>query len=789
MAKKRKPKPEPPPKREPSPKRALPIRQIGIALACLAAVGAAYFFSTNTKSEGSPPGEYRGRGVGDVAFVSSDTCVECHPDQAAEWQASHHRLAMERPDETTVLADFDGSSFTHFEETLRFLTRDGEYFVSMERPGEETKEFAVRYTFGADPLQQYLIEGSGGRLQCLTAAWDVNQKRWFHLYPDQDISPDDALHWTGRYQVWNHMCASCHTTDLRKNYDVDSDAYQTTWSEISVQCQACHGPGEDHVEWARSLPEGATPDPSQYSLAVEFKGREPETEIQACAPCHSRRQTVTADGRQGGGYYDEFMVQTLSDGLYHADGQILEEVYVYGSFIQSKMYHEGVRCSDCHNPHSLELHRPGNAVCVRCHTTSAPAEFPEMKTGEYDTEKHHFHPADSDGAQCANCHAPERTYMVVDPRRDHSFRVPRPDLTIKLGTPNACNGCHKEKSPEWADQAVAKWYGPDRRREPHFGEAIAAGREHSPGAESKLIQLALDKDQPAIARATALELLQEYTIDGATAMIQSIQDDNPIIRTRAVGGLGRIPPQARLDSVAEALDDPVRSVRVEAARVLGSVPEEMFKPDQRRKFEAALAEYEASQRYASDVPAGHMNLARLEAERGREDRAETHYQRALELDPHFAAAALELARVYNQQTRNDEAEKLLREAIKRTPDEPEIYYSLGLLLAELQRLSEAEEYLGKAVELAPSQVRMRYNHALSLQRLGRRPQAERAFLEAHQIDRTNGDVINALAIFYMQERRLLDARRFAERLVALNPRDPGPQQLLMQIEQGLSVPR
>ena len=714
--------------------------------------------------------------------MSSSACAECHTLQFEQWRVSHHRQAMALAAPGTVLGDFDDAELTHFGERFRFSSRGGRFFVSATNSEGVSVEHEVLYTFGVDPLQQYLIEFPGGRLQCLTVAWDTVGARWFHLYPDRRIDADDALHWTGRYQVWNHMCATCHTTDLRKNYDFESDAYRTTWSELGVGCEACHGPGENHVQWARELRPGIMPDPGEYRLAFAFKGLQPETEVQTCAPCHSRRSPVTRDGRQGQSFYDDFMVQTLQEGLYHADGQILDEVYVYGSFLQSKMYRKGVRCSDCHNPHSLQLHSPGNGVCTRCHQTSPPVQFEGLNAADYDTPEHHYHPEGSAGAQCVSCHAPERTYMEVDPRRDHSFRVPRPDLSARIGVPNACSGCHTEETAEWAANAVGKWYGPDRREEAHFGEALAAGREGDAGSERKLVRLALDSEQPAIARATALEMLRGYGTDGAAATIASLQDPNPIVRGRAVGALAGQPLQARLDAVAPALEDPLRSVRVEAARVLASVPREAFSEERLARFDSALEEYEAAQELAADVPSANMNVARLRLEQGRPDLAEERYRTAIRQDPRFVAAPLELAQLYNEQGRNGDAEGILREALRLSPEEGQIHYSLGLLLAEMQRLPEAEVHLREAAERLPGLVRIRYNHALALQQLGRRSDAERQLILANEAEPGNSDVVNALAILYFQEQRLEEARAYALELVQLDPGAPGPRQLLQQIE-------
>ncbi|HEY3186987.1 MAG TPA: cytochrome c3 family protein, partial [Solirubrobacteraceae bacterium] len=369
--------------------------------------------------------------------------------------------------EASVRGDFDGTEFARDGVMSRFLRRDGKFVVQTDGADGKITDFPVAYTFGVAPLQQYLIEQPGGRLQGLTIAWDTERRRWFHLYPDEKTPPGDVLHWTGRYQGWNAMCASCHSTNLEKHYDARADRYATTWSEINVSCQSCHGPGERHAAAARPGGDGL----------VDVKPRE----IEVCAPCHARRAELRAAPVPGEPLYDDYLPALLTTDLYHADGQQLGEVYEYGSYRQSRMYQAGVRCTDCHDPHRLTLVADGNALCVRCHQGAPDTQrFPGLRAKSYDSPEHHFHAAGSPGALCVNCHMPARTYMVIDARRDHSIRIPRPDLTVKIGTPNACSGCHSDRTPAWATDAIARRYGPDRA--PHYGEALAAGRAGRPGA-------------------------------------------------------------------------------------------------------------------------------------------------------------------------------------------------------------------------------------------------------------------------------------------------------------------
>jgi predicted CXXCH cytochrome family protein len=715
------------------------------------------------------------------AFVGSAACAECHPEATARWAGSHHDLAMQSADETTVLGNFDDMQFTHRGVTSRFFRRDGGFFVNTVGRDGAHADFEVRYTFGVEPLQQYLVEFPGGRLQSLTIAWDTGERRWFHLYPDEPSPPGDALHWTGRYQTWNSMCAACHSTALKKGYDPTRDSFDTSWSDIDVGCEACHGAGSAHLEWARTRPEGAAAGPAESGLPVRFAGRDARNEVETCAPCHSRRHPLGTGPTPALPFLDHFVPATLREGLYHPDGQIQGEVYVYGSFLQSRMYRAGVRCSDCHDPHTLELRASGDALCVRCHQEQPDPRFPGLAAKAYAAPSHHQHPPESEGARCVACHMPATTYMVVDPRRDHGLRVPRPDLSVKLGTPNACTGCHADQPAEWAAQRVVEWFGPRQDEAPHFAEAIAAGRAGAPDADAALVAVTGDPKQPGIVRASALELLRGGDTGTAAALLSATGDRDPLVRATAVDRLDRLPPEARVEAAAPLLRDPIRAVRVAAARVLAGAPAPLLDAAQRHALDAALLEYEQVQGAQAELPSAHLNLGVLHMGRGRRQLAERAYRTALRLDPAFHPASANLAHLYNQMGRNDEAERVLREALAHAPEEGEIHYSLGLVLAEEGRFDEAEQALRRAAALLPGQARVGYNHALALQHLGRSREAETALGAALELDPESPDVVHALVVFHAQRGEWARALPYAERLVELAPQAPEARQLLERI--------
>ena len=733
---------------------------------------------------GSGPDRSDGDGAAGPTYVGRDRCIECHQQAADSWRGSDHDLAMAEAADDTVLGDFDDVTVEFHGVTSRFYRRDDAFFVHTAGPDGEMGDFEIAYTFGHDPLQQYLVPFPGGRLQCLSIAWDRIRGEWFHLYPDQEIPPDDWLYWTNNAQNWNGMCAECHSTNLVKNYDADSATFATTWSEIDVSCEACHGPGSAHVTWAE-LPPMARPLADGDGLVVKTGELTSRQQVELCAPCHSRR-TELGDYHHGQvELLDNLLPSLLEEGLYFADGQILDEVYVYGSFVQSKMYRNDVRCSDCHDVHSLKLRFDGNELCGQCH-----------RLDTYDSADHHFHKKIVDGepsagALCISCHMPQRPYMVIDWRADHSLRVPRPDLSVAIGTPNACGqtGCHADKSLDWQVAEYEKWYG--RARKPHYGTVIAAGRDGDPEARPALIRLVDDQLYPAIVRATALSLLGAYPPDddSAAAFERALSDDEPIIRRTAIDNFPPLPVEATVEVLVPQLFDPVRAVRTAASSRIAGAPDQLLEPYQKERLEQVLDEYIADMRASLDFAFAGHNLGNLYSRLGDTERAIKFYRDALEVDDLFLPAKMNLAVLLNGEGRNDEAEALLRQVLDSYPEHAEAAYSLGLLLAEMDRLDEAVVYLARAGELRPDRARVQYNLGLALQAVGRKADAEQALLRAVELAPDNLDYMFALADHYARSGDLRSALMIAERMKAAHPDNRLGHDLAAQLERALGSTR
>jgi tetratricopeptide (TPR) repeat protein len=719
-------------------------------------------------------------------YVGREACVDCHEEEHAAWRGSHHDLAMRTATEETVLGDFSGVEFTYGDVTSTFFRRDGAFVVRTDGPDGKLTEYPIAYTFGVEPLQQYLIAFPDGRYQALNVCWDTRPaeeggQRWFHLYPDDEVGHEDPLHWTGLYQNWNYMCAECHSTRLRRGWDAAAGTYDTTWSEIDVSCEACHGPGSHHVAIAEAVERRERPeedawkglvvrlrDPEDGSWTIDTKTgnatRSPplanRTQLEVCARCHARRDLLTEDVTPGQPLLDTHAPVHLEEPLYHADGQILDEVYVYGSFLQSKMHGHGVRCVDCHDAHSYRLLGEGNEVCALCHLGT-----------KFDAKSHHFHEPGTPGAMCIDCHAQQWNYMVVDPRLDHSFRIPRPDLSDSIGVPNACSakGCHDDESNAWSATKMDEWYG-EAWRKPHYGTVFHRARGGHPRAGGELAGLLTAEDTPLMVRATAAALLRGYPDRALVpALRQALEHPSPLVRRAAVGALEPWPPEARFALAAPRLRDDRLAVRVEAARILADIPRDRLTDEAARRLEAALADFEGVLKSNEDRPQAHLRRGVLLLARGRLDEAEEACRTAIRLGPTFGRAETNLADLHRRQGREDEAERVLREALARQPDLAALHHSLGLLLIRKGRHQDALEPLARAAGIEPTNGRYGYVHALALEHLGRRDEAI-AVMEALGRRRPmDAELLLGRIQMLRSARRLDEARRQAERLVELDP--------------------
>ncbi len=718
----------------------------------------------------------------DSGYTDRSKCLACHEQQYELHAGSHHDLAMEKATDKSVLGDFDNSTIVHLGDSARFYRKGDRYFVYTAGDKGEYKEFEIEYTFGWTPLQQYLVKFPRGYYQVLPFCWDsrpaeAGGQRWFHIYDQEKIPYHDFLYWTKPQQNWNHVCAECHSTRLRKNFTLSDQSFSTSWSEIDVSCDACHGPSANHLKWAELESKGMDTDeyphmgyaftfPNDSSRWVfnEEKGtayrsgwRKEHTEIELCARCHSRRMQVWEDYKQGEALTQTHLPSVLEPQLYYPDGQIREEVYVYGSFLQSKMYRQGVTCSDCHDPHSMQVKAPGNQLCMQCHSGTM-----------YNTAQHHFHDPVEAGGSCLDCHMPETRYMVIDPRRDHSMRIPRPDLSLRIGSPNACTQCHTDKNDSWADSWFRKWYGNKYDTIPHYGEVFYAAGNGDPAALDKLISVSTDTSYNDIVRASAVHYMLEMPSMKSVKHIQRMsRDKSPLVRIVALRSLNRLVGNQAIDQALEGLSDPVRAVRYEAGNIYIGVPyiEKADRVSSRER--KALDEYIAMLKVNNDQAATHTNLGIYYQNEDKPDSALLAFKTALRLDSASIEAAIDIADIYRIYKRDPEGEKLLLEMLGKNPDRHELYLALGLLYTRLGEAQKSILMLEQAHRLSPENTYYCYVYGIALNSQGHTQEALDVLLEGYNIDPYNYNILYSLAGIYRDTGDMRNFRFYYDELMKL----------------------
>jgi predicted CXXCH cytochrome family protein len=696
----------------------------------------------------------------DERYIGSDSCQSCHQAEYSDWQQSHHFRAMQAATPDTVLGDFNNARYEYGGLSHRFFRQDDKFMVETDNAKGELEIFEISYTFGFEPLQQYLIVFPDGRYQALNIVWDSRPKseggqRWYHLYPEADpggaISNESPLHWTGSFQNWNSRCANCHSTRLEKNYDPGKNSYHTTWTEMTVGCESCHGPGKAHVDWAQGERKTKNPGfsndlsklspwlPVENSPTFRYQGEgNAHGQIGTCAACHSRRAEMDED-HAGKAYSDLFQLRLIDDGLYFPDGQVQDEVYEYGSFLQSKMFQAGVACSNCHQPHSGKLVAEGNAVCGQCHNPTV-----------FDVPEHHHHSKGSAGAACVNCHMPETTYMGVDARRDHSFRVPQPELTTELDIPNACNSCHTDKDAVWASAAIHAWYPDSKPRYPH-AQVFATARANNPAAVSSLAAIANDPAQPAILRATAISESGRFPGEDALPFLQAqLEAEDPMMRAAAASALEFLPPANRYAMLQPLITDPSKLVRMTVASRLAEVSPQQLSANGQGELRKLQQEYLDWLKLNGDTPESLLSLGVFLAGQGQLENAERAYRQALRISPGFVPVLLNLADLYRQTGMDAQAATLLQQAIKLAPESPTAQHAYGLLLVRQQRLKDALPYLQKSAELGPNEPRYTYVYGVALWETGQRDQAIAVLEAAWQRQPGNPELRSALEAYYQQ---------------------------------------
>ncbi len=664
------------------------------------------------------------------AYVGASTCIECHNQEYDNWTGSHHDLAMQIANDSSVVGDFNNATAEIDGVSYLFFKKEEEFFVKIKEIDDSETEYKITYAFGFTPLQQYLVDFDKGKKQVLRVSWDAINKKWYHQYKGDSIEPNDWLHWTGGAQNWNTMCAECHSTNLQKNYDADADTFHTTYSEINVACESCHGPAKSHISWAKK-------NPLDKNTHIS-KGFNQDEQLNQCAGCHARRSKLTANSEPGKNFENQFILQTLSTEYYHGDGQIDEEDYVYGSFRQSKMFAEGVKCSDCHDPHSLELKFDGNKLCTQCHVPKV-----------YDTETHHFHAENTEASLCINCHMTGKNYMGNDFRRDHSFRIPRPDQSLAYGTPNACIGCHEDKNDQWATNRIKKWYG--NTRQEHFSDAllISSKTEISLSERQRLDEFINSLDFPNIARATVIENLNFTNEAQFNTLLKALNDSSALVRYNALLKFRALSPEIRKSIALKHMNDSIKMVRIGAAQLVLGIDESNFSAIDQTGLNQSLEEYEAMLFANADFSLGRLQIGDYYLQKNDINNAIKHYKMALQKDSLLIPVYSNLATAYSIVKEYSNAHQILDEWLLLEPKLGRPHFLKALLNFETGDDVFAVSELQLAISLDPSDTKSMYNLATYYYQENKNlPLAERYATKALRIEPNNQNYKYLLALIY-----------------------------------------
>lgn len=699
--------------------------------------------------------------ISTATYVGDLTCKNCHQKEYDLWRSSDHFKAMQLPNDSTVKGDFNNATYSANGVSSKFYKKGGKFFINTQGHDGKNHDFEIAYTFGYYPLQQYLIKFPDGKYQVTRASWDAKAKKWFHQYKDDKIATDDWLHWTGGAQNWNTNCADCHSTNVTKNYSVEKDSFNTTYSAINVSCEACHGPASKHIKYIKTDYKNRKKEiGSRLQLA---KKTSQLAQINTCAPCHARRGTVNKNLIRSDELLDNYIPEIPISESFHDDGQVKEEDFIYTSFLQSKMYSMGVKCSNCHNVHSGQLVLKANNVCLQCHQK------------KYNEPTHTFHAANSTGAQCVNCHMPGSYFMGNDYRHDHSLRVPRPDLSVAYNTPNACNNCHKNKTAKWASQVVDKWYGPTRKY--HFSEDLIPGSRGGKDAASHILRLLDKPDVPAIVKAAAVAHLGNHPDNsGLNALLQCLTDKDAQIRYRVLLSLKSFSQEQWIKVATPLLQDPVRAVRVAAADLFLTVPNEEIPGNFQSSLLGAKNEYLQYLYNQVDFATGNIALADYYARITDYPNAEKFYLRGLENDSRMNLARLNLSIVYNLENKNNDALSILKVAEKVDPKNENVLFNMGLLYNEMKDTKMAIQTFEKAVNIKATNPRLYYNYGLLLLNTNE-AKAEEVLKKGLAIDNNYPDLHFALAFLYIKQKQYAKAMPQALMLKKLDPNNPNYSQV------------
>ncbi|MBJ2138413.1 HEAT repeat domain-containing protein [Paraglaciecola chathamensis] len=764
---------------------------------------------------------------GESDYIGAQACQSCHQSEYDQWQHSDHFKAMQTANKDTVLGDFNDIEVNSHDIATRFFVEDGQYKLTTTNKQNKVQTFDVPYTFGFYPLQQYLVDVGEGKLQAFNIAWDSRSKeeggqRWFHLQPIEKITPEHPFFWQRHFQNWNSRCADCHTTDLKRNFEPKSNTFATQFSEANVACESCHGPAGQHIKLAKkgelsaqdsgfsqTLPALKNFSFSPNNPIAHADGKPNNSEINVCARCHSLRTPLTqpfanieqrykqrykdthdktaanskknyqdthdktavnskknyqdTHGKSNHNphakqpqqrFVDDNRLEWIRAPFYHANGSINEEVFVAGSFMQSKMQHAGVTCSNCHNAHTGKVKIQGNGLCLQCHQAET-----------FNSPEHHHHTPQTEGAMCVNCHMPEKTYMGVDDRRDHSFLIPDLSFNGDSSEPQTCLACHDKEDDHWRQKSQKVWGS-----NTNSNVWQATRQQVQDGAPEGLEQAIAFIQNPANSRlrqASLLADLSQYrSQQGVDIALENLESDSALLRRAAVESLEILSPQARWQVLSQKLNEPSKSVRFEMARLLTDSIGQLSRSD-KAKLLPLLNEYREMLEMNADSPITQLAIGNLNTQLGDLAGAEQAYLTAYKIEPSYIPVLIQISEFYRQQGQDEKGAGYLSKALKVEPNNAQANHALGLFKIRQKQYGQALSNLKIAAHSDEAMPSFAYIYAVALEQQDRIKLAIRELEKAHQRWPRDGDVMSALISYLRKTGQNDKAQQYQSKLQIL----------------------
>jgi tetratricopeptide (TPR) repeat protein len=700
-------------------------------------------------------------------YVGSRSCRECHERFYNLWSPSHHGKAMQPVEDVIKNKELEltDKSLKVGDHWFEVLPNGSELFMIEKESKKSQKElnrYPAKWALGGRNIYYFLTPFSGGRLQTMPLAYDINRKEWYsnpasavRHFVDMNAS-DEEIDWKHSLYTFNTTCHSCHVSQLQKNYNLSTNTYHTTWREPGINCETCHGPSEEHIRVCREA-EKNNEVPEDLKI-ISVKNYTPQQHNSACASCHAKGVPLTKAYNPGDEFFQHFDLITLESPDYYPDGRDLGENYTMTTWFQSKCTADkSLNCVSCHTSSGRYRYKDNdNEICASCHTDKLQ-----------NFEEHTYHKLE-DSITCVSCHMPTTEFARMT-RSDHSMRPPTPATTIAFGSPNACNLCHDEEDAQWANEYVKKWHGNYQNEILELATLIHKGRNNDFSNANQMLELINKPEVNVIFRNSMIRILSNHQIaDKQSYFLKALEDDSPLIRGSAAEVLRMFVTQQTKQALMTALNDKFLLVRNKASGSLSSFPKEFFTQVEWQRVERSLKEYENALLAYPDTWSAHYNLGNYFQGQGRHQEAVSSYEKAIQLEEEALLPMVNASIAYNVLGNNIKAEEKLQQALRLDPNNSAVNLNYGLLLAEKQRFEEAKSHLLRAFENDTTLSQAAYNLAI-LSAQTDMSKAEEYISRAYAINSDNPSYGYTYAYYAFQNGHHQQAVRLLKSLISKNP--------------------